>query len=112
MRVTRFVEKAVRPPADDRAAGHTSRGHNICGVLVHADPNRLDTARRRLGALPGVEIHAEDADGRLVVTVEDTDGVPAALTLKTLFEIEGVASAALVYHHCETDEPTSGEMPS
>ncbi|MGQ9365530.1 chaperone NapD [Azospirillum sp. ST 5-10] len=107
MRVTRFVEEAVRPPA-----GHTSCGHNVCGVLVHADPNRLDTARRRLRALPGVEIHGEGGDGRLVVTVEDTDEAPAALTLKTLVEIEGVASAALVYHHCETDGPTSGEMPS
>ncbi|WP_029008602.1 chaperone NapD [Azospirillum halopraeferens] len=102
MRVNRFVrEEAARPP----------RGHNICGVLVHADPARLDAACGRLTALPGVEIHQSAADGRLVLTIEDAEGAPAALTLKTLTEIEGVASAALVYHHCETDD-LSEEMPS
>ncbi|HYG88424.1 MAG TPA: chaperone NapD [Azospirillum sp.] len=102
MRLTRFYEtEAVHPPA----------GHNVCGVLVHAVPERLEAARRGLLALPGVEIHHETADGRLVVTVEDADGVQAALTLSKFHGIEGVASAALVYHHCETDD-VSEEMSS
>ncbi|HYH37504.1 MAG TPA: chaperone NapD [Azospirillum sp.] len=102
MRLTRFI---------DREAAHPPTGHNICGVLVHAVPERLEAARRGLLALPGVEIHQEVADGRLVVTVEDADGVPASLTLSQFPAIEGVVSAALVYHHCETDD-LSEEMPS
>lgn len=102
MRVTRFTEaEAVHPPT----------GHNICGVLVHAAPERLEAAKRGLLALPGVEIHLEAENGRLVVTVEDADGVPASLTLSGFNAIEGVVSTALVYHHCETDD-LSEEMPS
>lgn len=102
MRLNRFYKtEAVHPPT----------GHNVCGVLVHAVPERLDAARRGLTALPGVEIHQESADGRLVVTVEDADGIPASLTLSQFNGIEGVVSAALVYHHCETDD-LSEEMPS
>jgi len=102
MRVNRFVrEEAARPPA----------GLNICGVLVHVQPERREAARCGLLALPGVEIHQEAEDGRLVITIEDADGAPAAFTLSKLHEIEGVASAALVYHHCETDDP-SEEMSS
>lgn len=107
MRLNRFVQEEIARPL----AGPAAAGHNICGVLVHADPTRLAAARAGLLALPGVEIHQEAADGRLVVTIEDADGVPAALTLSKLTEIEGIASAALVYHHCETDDP-SEEMPS
>lgn len=102
MRLTRFYEtEAVRPPT----------GHNICGVLVHTAPERREAARRGLLALPGVEIHLEAENGRLVVTVEDADGVPAAITLNQFTTIEGVVSATLVYHHCETDD-LSEEMPS
>ena len=102
MRLTRFIDReAAAPPA----------GHNVCGVLVHTTPERIDSARRGLLALPGVEIHQEAEDGRLIVTVEDADGVPASLTLSKFPAIEGVVSAALVYHHCETDD-LSEEMPS
>lgn len=112
MRLNRFVQEEIARPL----AGPAAAGHNICGVLVHADPRHLAAARAALLALPGVEIHQEAADGRLVVTIEDVvgedaDGAPAALTLSRLTEIEGIASAALVYHHCETDD-LSEEMPS
>lgn len=102
MRLTRFI---------DREAAHPPTGHNVCGVLVHTVPERLEAAKRGLLALPGVEIHLEADQSRLVVTVEDVDGVPASLTLSKFTAIEGVVSAALVYHHCETDD-LSEEMPS
>lgn len=111
MRLTRFMrEEAARPPTPGTA------GHNVCGVLVHALAGGTAIARAALAALPGTEIHQESADGRFVLTVEDAadEGgapVPAALTLATLHTVDGVASAALIYHHCLTDDP-SEEMPS
>lgn len=111
MRVTRFMrEETARVPTPGTA------GHNICGVLVHARAGSAAVARAALAALPGAEIHQESDDGRFVVTIEDAadgDGtpVPAALTLASLHEVRGVASAALIYHHCLTDDP-SEEMPS
>lgn len=111
MRLTRFMrEEAARVPLAGTA------GHNVCGVLVHAQAGRAATARAALAALPGAEIHQESADGRFVVTIEDAvredgAGMPAALTLATLHTVGGVASAALIYHHCVTDD-LSEEMPS
>lgn len=111
MRLTRFLRAEAARVPDPATAGH-----NICGVLVHARAGGTAAARAALAALPGVEIHQDTGDGRFVVTVEDAIGeggapLPAALTLAALPEADGVASAALVYHHCLTDDP-SEEMPS
>lgn len=102
MRLNRFLKREAERP---------STGHNICGVLVHAEPGRIDLAVAGLAGLPGLEIHERAPDGRMVVTLEDVEGAPAALTLAKLHEIAGVASAALVYHHCETED-RSEEMSS
>ena len=74
---------------------------NLCGVLVQARPVRVPGLQRELEALPGVEVHQVTEDGHLVVTVEDTPERFAADTLSHIHVIDGVLSAALVYHHCE-----------
>lgn len=76
---------------------------NLCGVLVHARPERREEVRLRLVALPGVEVHGASDDGRFVVTVEETDDHSSADTVLALHRLDGVLSAALVYHHFEPD---------
>jgi nitrate reductase NapD len=68
-------------------------------VLVHAAPARSDEVRRALEDIDGVEVHAEDDGGRLVVTVEDVAAGDAGETVLALHRLPGVLSAALVYHH-------------
>lgn len=97
MRLNRYLKREAERPLP---------GHNICGVLAHVDPSCFEATCDALSAIPGVEIHERSKDGRLVLTVEDTPEVSAVLTLSKLHEVPGVASAALVYHHCETDEPS------
>lgn len=80
---------------------------NIAGVLVHAHPARLAGVRCALSTTEGVEVHRVTKDGRLVVTVEDVPGAQAAETVLALHRMEGVLSAALVYHHFEPDEEPS-----
>jgi nitrate reductase NapD len=83
---------------------------NIAGVIVHARPDRVETVRTSLGKIPGVDVHAATADGRLVVTVEDVgDGEPAD-TMMSIHRLDGVLSATMVYHHFEPD-PCHQEMP-
>ncbi len=79
---------------------------NICGVLVHAHPDRLAAVRAGLAEMPGVDVHAETPEGRLVVTVEEHDGLGASERLADLHKLRGVLSAALVYHHHEPDAGT------
>ncbi len=78
---------------------------NVAGVLVHATPAKLVELRRALAALPGVELHAATDDGRLVLTVEDA-AVSAGDTVLALHRLDGVLSAALVYHHFEPNPET------
>jgi len=75
-----------------------AEGENICGLLVHARPSRLDDVRAALSALPGAEIERTSDDGRMVVIVEDIDGVWAGDTMTQISNIDGVLSSALVYH--------------
>ncbi len=72
---------------------------NICGVLVHVRADRCDEVSRRLADLPGVEVHHAEPDGRLVVTVEDTQTTAAGEVMHRFYDVDGVMSAALVYHY-------------
>ena len=77
---------------------------NISGVLVHARPQQSEAVRNRLIQLDGVEVHAISEEGRIVVTVEQDDTHKMADTVMHLQDIEGVLSAAMIYHHYEDDE--------
>lgn len=74
---------------------------NICGVLVHAMPDRVEAVRSALTAIAGLEVHEMLEDGRIVVTLEDRPGSPAIDQLAEIHRTSGVVAAALVYHHFE-----------
>ena len=44
---------------------------NICGILVHTQPNKFDAVRERLLSVQGVEVHGMSEEGRVVVTLEE-----------------------------------------
>lgn len=74
---------------------------NICGCLVHVARDALPEARAAMEATPGVEVHAQSDDGRLVVVVEDIGETFASDTIMALHQIPGVISLTLNYHHFE-----------
>ncbi len=43
----------------------------IVSLLLSVRPERLHAVREQLSALPGVQVHGEAADSRLVVSIED-----------------------------------------
>ncbi len=73
---------------------------SISGILVHTQPERVEPVRQALSSLPGVEVHAATAEGKLVVTVEEDDHEMGRAAMQ-FHTIEGVLSAAMIYHHCE-----------
>ena len=84
---------------------------NVCGVLVHARPDQIDAVEAGIAAIPGVEAHGRSKGARLVVTVEDSDGLSAADALGRLNAVPGVVAAALVYHEFDPqDEEASTRM--
>lgn len=82
---------------------------SISGVLVLAHPAQMAQVKQRLLALPGVEIHADSPEGKLVVTIEElTENINGAGIMR-LSEIEGVLSASLIYHQLENNEAAEQE---
>ena len=75
---------------------------NICGVLVHANPNKMASVLGALAELEGVEVHRTADGGRIVLTVEDTDRTIALDTMAAIHRLDGVVAASLVYHHFES----------
>ncbi len=80
---------------------------NISGIVLRARPARLEAVRSALAALPGVELHAATADGRIVITLEDAGTASAADTFVRLHDIRGVMSVAMIYQY--SDESATGE---
>ena len=79
---------------------------NVCGVLVHAHPEKIDAVEAGCAAIPGVETHGRGEGGRVIVTIEDTEDVKASDALARLNKVPGVIAAALVYHEFDPGETT------
>ncbi|WP_210396945.1 chaperone NapD [Motiliproteus sediminis] len=77
---------------------------DITGVVVRALPARLAAIREQLHQLRGVEVHAVNDTGQMVVTIEELNGEKLALdTLSSINKIPGVLSTSMVYHHAEQE---------
>ncbi len=70
-------------------------------VIAETLPNALHGVRTGLAAIPGVEIHADGNDGRLVLTIEDGEGYALPDVFLKLHQLDGVISASLVYQYCD-----------
>ncbi|MGO1121125.1 chaperone NapD [Rhodovibrionaceae bacterium A322] len=82
-------------------SGSNEGAFNVCGVLVHVQPDQIDDTEQALNALPGVEVHDRAEGARLVVTLEDTEERSAADSLALLNKQPGVVAAALIYHEMQ-----------
>lgn len=98
---------------NSRVAGHFHNGGgsfgafaprlmNITGIVVYTRPESSGAVRESLGRIGGVEVHAANADGRLVVTVEQPDDESSTAVFESIARIDGVLNTALVYHHDES----------
>ena len=74
---------------------------HVSSLVVHGRPERLAELRAHLAGLPGVEIHAVAASGKLVVTLETTSEQEILARLATISALQGVLAASLVFHHVE-----------
>ena len=82
---------------------------NISSAIVHVAPQRFEEARAALLAMSGVEIHAENQDGKMVVVLDDDDLEAAANKYVALHAVPGVASVAMVYQYSD-DESENQEV--
>ena len=78
---------------------------NISSVILRARPERMPGLRSDLAAIPGVEIHAGDSDGRLILTIEDGAGYAPPDIFLRVQALDGVLAASLVYQYCDDELP-------
>jgi nitrate reductase NapD len=90
-------------------AAHDDQGSaalfNMCGVVVHTQPEKAKVLAERLSAMDGVHVHEIADMARIVITVEDTETTRALDTITQIHRLEGVIAAGLVYHHFEPVTP-------
>jgi periplasmic nitrate reductase NapD len=85
---------------------------HVSSLVVHVRHENLAQVRAALAGMPGIEIHAEGG-GKLVVTLETTSEGDIVARLNEISLLDGVLSAALVFHHFEPAEsPTRPLEPS
>jgi periplasmic nitrate reductase NapD len=74
---------------------------HIASLVVRCRPRRMARLKRAITALPGAEIPADDAEGKLVVTLEAASEQAIRRQLDAINALPGVLSATLVFHHAE-----------
>ncbi|WP_421701894.1 chaperone NapD [Aliiroseovarius sp.] len=82
---------------------------NICGCLVHTKPERTAEVVTAINATEGGEVHAHE-DGRIVVTVEDTEDKRASDQIMDMHQIPGVLTVTLTYHSFEEHDDEIGAV--
>ena len=76
---------------------------NICSCVVHTKPGGGPRVAALLTELPGLEVHGGVEEGKLVVTLEDTEESLAADTMSRLNDVPGVVNTILIYHRANAD---------
>ena len=71
---------------------------HISSLLLRADPDRLAAVCRQIETLSGGAVALTDPTGKIIVTLETECEREIVDHMNTLSLIDGVVSAALVYH--------------
>lgn len=74
---------------------------NISGVIVRAYPEQISPVCQSLRKMNGVEVHGNNDDGRIVVTVEQDDANQMSDLLTHMQTLPGVLAASMIYHQFE-----------
>lgn len=78
-----------------RRADRLGRNAASCGILVQAQPVRLDEAVAAIMTLGRIDLVERDQKGKLTLALAAADEAGLALTLNTISQLPGVLSATL-----------------
>ena len=76
---------------------------NISSAIIHALPGHAAVVQAGLATLAGVEVHAISPEGKLIITIETDDDGSNVATYERIGQLDGVMSAAMVYHQTESE---------
>ena len=76
---------------------------NISSAIIHVLPGNVAIVQAGLATLVGVEVHGISSEGKMIVTIETEDEGSNADTYQRIGQLDGVMSAAMVYHQTESE---------
>lgn len=76
---------------------------NISGVLIATVPEKRDATIAALKGFEGLEIHHVLDDGKIIAVLERENTHEEVKAVRKIYNIEGVISAVMVYHHFEDE---------
>jgi nitrate reductase NapD len=79
----------------------------ICSLVVQTLPKHLKRVSQTLTAINGVEIHAQDEQGKLIVSIDHPSRSYCGNTMTRMTRLEGVMSTSLVYEYQEDLDASS-----
>ena len=80
----------------------TDQTLHISSLLLRAEPARMEQVFTAIKAVPGSDVALSDESGKIIVTLETPSERQIVDALNTLQLIDGVVSAALVFHQADT----------
>ena len=75
----------------------------IVGAVVQLHPDHDDVVQQ-LGKNPNIEVHAQDEQSRLVITIEATTSKAVMRLSEDIQNMEGVLQITPVYQHSEDNQ--------
>ena len=73
----------------------------ICSLVIQTKPQNLETVNQSLNSMDGVEVHAQNEYGKIVVSIDHPSREYCSKAMTDMTHIEGVMSTSLVYEYQE-----------
>ncbi len=73
----------------------------ICSLVVQTRPEYLDAVNESLSTMNGVEVHAQNKYGKMVISIDHPSREYCSKVMTEMTYINGVMSTSLVYEYQE-----------
>ncbi len=73
----------------------------ICSLIIQTKPEYSDTVHHALNHINGVEIHAQNKQGKMIISIDHPDREYCSKIMTDMTHIPGVMSTSLVYEYQE-----------
>jgi len=77
----------------------------ICSLVLQTVPEHLDSVNESLKMMEGVEVHAQDKLGKMVISIDHPSREYCSDVMIEMSGIHGVMSTSLVFEYQEDLEP-------
>lgn len=79
-------------------------------MIVHANPDYLESTKKFIASLPGTEIHGESKTGKFVVVLESDTEFHITDVIDRINNYNQVLNTALVYHHIVSENSEESDL--